>query len=588
MKMNPFTPGRVARLFLLMLLAFLSACEEDDTNLPVLPEDEVLGDPNSIYNVADANSELTTFISAVNNAGLTLALREDDGNKTVFAPSNSAFQAAGIDLNNVDPAVLQSILRYHVVADSLPASAITSGRYTTITNKNIEITANGNVVIDPNGDNATVVTADLGASNGVIHIIDKVLTPQPTLLELVQGNSNLSVLGEALGRFDDLAGAAGNEESFLTVFAPTNAAFTALLDALPEYSSLSDIPDHVLKTILEYHLVAGKALSTELAGQEVTTLQDENIVADNVLPEVNTADINASNGVAHVVSEVLIPPAAVGEVVATNSVYRFLLLDPEARFTELVTAIDNAGLRQTLLGDGTFTVFAPSNTSLAEASLGAGDLTENILLYHVLGSVVTSDMLSDGAVETLAPDENEIFVKLLPDGTPTINVETNVTDADNTTANGVVHAISSPLLPLQNVVTIASNNDNFSELVAALTRAELVDDVQNLENITVFAPDNAAFQALYQNLGVSGVDEIEVADLRNILLGHIFGASRVFSVDIQEGENTLASGGDSFTIYKEGSQVAINQLNGLDANLTGFDILGSNGIIHAIDRVLLP
>jgi len=592
MEMYPLKFNKSIIVLLLLSLGVITACEEDDENLPVLPEDQELGIPNSLYNVAENNSDLSIFLEAVNRAGLTLALREDAGEKTVFAPSNSAFQAAGIDLGSIDRQDLLNILNYHVIAGTVGSADITDGRVETLSGKLLEVSTSGGVTLDPNGDNASVVNPDITGANGVIHIIDKVLTPQPTLLEVVQGNSNLSILGQALGRFDGLVGAAGDEASFLTVFAPTNTAFENLLAALPEYSSLDDIPDHVLETILQYHIASGKALSTGLGGQTVGTLQGENIVADDVLPSVAIADVNASNGVAHVVNEVLIPPMAIGEVVATNSIYRALTLDPAARFTTLVSAIDNAGLRSTLLEAGTFTLFAPTNDALSAAGLGAGDLSEAVLLYHVLGTQVASGDITAGPVTTLATglETSEVFIRL-DNGAPLLNAAANVVEADITTENGIVHAIDFPLIPPMNIVDIASGNDSFSELVAALVKAELDDDVRSLDDITVFAPTNAAFQALYDDLGVSGLDDLTKADLEPILLHHVFDGARVFSIDLAEGENEITTMNQGFSLFKDvdgDNTTAIIDQEGPDANLTGFDILGSNGVIHVVDKVLIP
>jgi uncharacterized surface protein with fasciclin (FAS1) repeats len=183
-----------------------------------------------------------------------------------------------------------------------------------------------------------VTTADAKASNGVVHIINKVLLPQevvdalglstPNIVELAQSVPDLSSLVAALIQADaGLVGVLSGDGPF-TVFAPTNDAFAALLDQLgPDYNSLADFDTAeekaLLAKILTYHVVSGAAaLSTDLTdGMTVTTVQGEDLKinltggvkiddATDTDANVTTADAMASNGVVHIIDKVLLPQEA--------------------------------------------------------------------------------------------------------------------------------------------------------------------------------------------------------------------------------------------------------------------------------------
>jgi transforming growth factor-beta-induced protein len=160
-------------------------------------------------------------------------------------------------------------------------------------------------------NSATVALADVVGTNGVIHVIDNVLIP-PTVVGTALNNSNFSILVSAVvkaGLVDALNGTGP-----LTVFAPTNAAFQKLFTTL-KISGISDLTAEQLTPILLYHVVAGNNVSSGLASGNIKTLQGSNIsvnvgkaVVLNGTTNVAYADVQGSNGVVHVVDEVLLPP----------------------------------------------------------------------------------------------------------------------------------------------------------------------------------------------------------------------------------------------------------------------------------------
>jgi len=201
-------------------------------------------------------------------------------------------------------------------------------------------------------------------------------------------------------------------------------------------------------------------------------------------------------------------------------------------------------------------------------------------LYHVLGAKVLSSQLADGYVTTLSsgPDQTKIslgvdkqYVKL--------NGTTSVTAADIVASNGVIHVIDKVLLP-PTVVGIAINNPAFSILVEAAVKADLAGTLSGTGPFTVFAPTNAAFQTLFTELGISGIADLTKEQLTPILLYHVV-SGNIVSGQLATGNVNTLNGSLSVNV---GSSVTIN---GTTRVLLA-DVQGTNGVVHAIDQVLLP
>ncbi|WP_076498271.1 fasciclin domain-containing protein [Belliella pelovolcani] len=268
------------------------------------------------------------------------------------------------------------------------------------------------------------------------------------------------------------------------------------------------------------------------------------------------------------------------------------------QFSTLVAAVDQAGLVATLSSDGPFTVFAPTNDAFgeflsdnnlsAEQLLGDPNL-ELILTYHVVGSSVSSSEVSPGRVNTVA--DFPFFVSESPNGTLWINGSARIINTDIQASNGIIHVLDYVITPpTQNIAEIATSlaegeEPEFTQLVAALVRADLVDAFIGGfdDDLTVFAPTDAAFEALYEALDVNGVDEIELELLTNVLLYHVVPA-RAFSQDLREGA--------SLPTLLEGQNLTVDLAN-LRINESGLvpsllNVHATNGVIHVIDSVLLP
>lgn len=267
-------------------------------------------------------------------------------------------------------------------------------------------------------------------------------------------------------------------------------------------------------------------------------------------------------------------------------------------FSTLVAAVGQADLVEALSQDGPLTVFAPTNAAFAEF-LTANNLTSDqllanpdladVLTYHVVSGSVAAADVTPGPVTTL--NENQFYVSEDPAGNLWINGNAQIIQTDIAADNGIIHVLDYVITaPTQNIAEIAiaateASTPEFTQLVAALVRADLVDAVSGdaMDNLTVFAPTDAAFEALYEALGVSGVNEIPVDLLTNVLLYHVV-PSREFSQDLRQDA--------ALSTLLEGQELNVDLAN-LQINESGLvasalNIHATNGVIHAIDQVLLP
>ena len=368
-----------------------------------------------------------------------------------------------------------------------------------------------------------------------------------------------------------------------TVFAPTDSAFNNLPDGVLD--ALLNDPQGALTDVLLYHVLGAQVLSTDLTdGQTAEALNGDNITVtiDSNGVRINdafvtTADIVTDNGVVHVIDAVLIPPVTTVVDVIVNS--------PD--HDTLEAAVIAANLAETLSGDGPFTVFAPTDDAFAalpdgtiEALLGdpQGALTD-ILLYHVLGAQVLSTDLVDGQT-AMTLNGDELTVSITNDGVFINNAQ--VTVADITTDNGVVHVIDAVLIPpTTTVVDVIVNSPDHNTLETAVLAAGLETALSGDGPFTVFAPTDDAFAALPAELLNALLNDPQGL-LTNVLLYHVL-AAEVLSTDLMDGMTATTLLGADITVSINNDGVFIN-----DAQVTVADIQTDNGVVHVIDAVLIP
>ena len=498
--------NRVTMMTMLVIASLMAS--------PIVVADDTQDIPTNAQNTGVHDS----LVAALSHAGLVSALQAD-GPFTVFAPTDDAFAAAGIDLSTFDTdeenATLSDILLYHVVSGSVAASDVTDGMSAEALNgDDLSFTvSDGSVMV--NG--ATVTTADVMASNGIIHVIDMVLMPPADLADIptvAQGTGIHTSLVAAVVQAELLTTLQGDGP--FTVFAPTDDAFAAAgidLAALDTEEGKAALTD-----ILLYHVVSGAVPSSAVTdgmsaaavnGDDLSFTVGEGVMVNDA--NVVLADVPASNGVIHVIDKVLMPPADVTEE------------------------------------DGDICYNMATHTVAAGASFAECMAYAYYEDYQMNGQTFT------GCYNTVT------------------HTLTMVSQAE---------CEAYMWTPAVDIAMTASATTIHNSLVAALAQAELVATLQGDGPFTVFAPTDDAFAAAGIDLAALDTEEGKAA-LTDILLYHVVSGA-VPSSAVTDGMSAAAVNGDdlSFTV---GEGVMVN-----DANVVLADVPASNGVIHVIDKVLMP
>ena len=476
-----------ALIALLLLTAIpLSVSADETKDIPTNATET--GIHNSLV-AALAHAELVDTLSGV-------------GPFTVFAPTDQAFTDAGIDLANfnTDEAnqTLVDILTYHVVSGEVLSSALTDGMSVeTLNGDNITIGVGDNVTVN----DATVTLADVVSSNGVIHVIDKVLLPP------VDGPGDIPTIASSTGVHDVLVDAiiqAGLLDSLsdvgpYTIFAPTDQAFTDAGIDLADFSGDDGIA--ALSNVLAYHVTMGTVMSGDLSDGQLVTMLNQQQVRVGVTPggvivndaSVTQADVVASNGVIHVIDKVLMPPEIVEGEICYNSV--------------------------------THTIVPGADQATCEG-------------YMYLNNTEMDGQNYTGCYNTVTHQISEVSEAVCG-----AYIWTAAVDIATTAAATSIH----------------------TSLVAALGVAGLVDTLSGDDNYTVFAPTDDAFAAAGINLADYDTDEeiSALADilLYHVVAGEIAstdladGANAVTAANGDELIVTVAEG--TVTVGAEGATVVL-------------------------------
>ena len=281
---------------------------------PALATTAAQGGGNTIADIAVGSDRFDTLVALLQATGLDAPLAQP-GTFTVFAPTDEAFAklpASTLQFLGANPEVLTDVLEYHVAGEQLDAAAVLGSSFIdTLNGQRIDVSLQGGL---PFVDQSEIVVTDIFASNGVIHVVDDVLLPNlANVLRTAEGAGTFSTLLTAVVAAD-LAEALKADGPF-TVFAPTNDAFAALppgtLASLLDPANKDQLID-----ILLYHVVPGRVFSDQAAMIPSATTLNTDAVRFVLRPtglfvnesKVVAADVDASNGVIHVIDAVLLPP----------------------------------------------------------------------------------------------------------------------------------------------------------------------------------------------------------------------------------------------------------------------------------------
>lgn len=319
---------KLKNISLLLFAVFaLYSCTEEDTETPK-ENPQIL----NIVETAQATADLSSLVAAVIEADLAATL-SGPGPFTVLAPTNEAFatflsENGWADVTEIPDEALEQVLLNHVISGNVASTDLTSAG-SGYTNTLATGSGNNSMSIYYNTDEgvkfnnvASVLTADVSASNGTVHIVDKVIG-LPTVVTFATADPNFSILVSALTRessytyVETLSTADGTDPAPFTMFAPTNDAFVSLLEEL-DHASLGDVPTETLTSTLNTHVVAkanvqstglsdgmiiktlGGTLTANVTGG--ATLTDSKDRVSNII----AVDVQASNGVIHAIDKVVL------------------------------------------------------------------------------------------------------------------------------------------------------------------------------------------------------------------------------------------------------------------------------------------
>ncbi|MDA7577705.1 fasciclin domain-containing protein [bacterium] len=451
---------------------------------------------------------------------------------------------------------------------------------------------------------AVISLQGCGGSSSGYHEPTPEPEPEPmSIVDVAVANGSFTTLVAAL-EATGLDATLSDMDSSFTVFAPTDDAFALLGDET--IAALLDDTD-TLTDILTYHVIGAEIDSSAAISSAGSTVEMVNgdstglsLDGDNLLVNtvtVTTVDVEADNGVIHVIDAVLIPPVDKG----TPTMNIVDTAVSAGDFGTLVTALQAAGLDATLADETqSFTVFAPTDAAFAmidpdtlDLLLADTDALSDVLLQHVVSgevSSVTAYTLNGLSATTASGAEIPVAINSELD-TLTFGGAT-VTTTDIYTTNGVIHVIDMVVVadvelpsPPSSIVDVAVANGSFTTLVAALQATGLDTVLDDPEaTFTVFAPTDAAFGLLGQGAVSALLDDPDT--LKNILLYHVIQGSEV----LQDGALTVAQSDANKVEMANGAETALSLANNtLFVNKSAVslaDVMADNGVIHVVDQVI--
>lgn len=443
--------------------------------------------------------------------------------------------------------------------------------------------------------------------------------PYPTLIE-ASNEAGLTTLVTAVRAIPGLE-ASLQDQPAITVFAPTNDAFANALTTF-KARDLNDLVAKLggaqnLQTVLGFHVVPAVAFSRNLNAENIfPTLAGQSLrvrstpgsvtvtdAAGNV-SRVVKADVQIENGVVHVIDRVLLPSIQLPKPTLVEAA-------TSAGLTTLLTAVTAVpGLPNALLSAPAITVFAPTNEAFAAALavFKAKDLNElvikiggvanlqKVLGFHVVPAKAMSSSLAattsfqtlSGQTITVEKSGSNISVR------DQLGRVAQVVAADIEISNGVVHVINGMMLPNLGLPTVvqAAQSAGLTTLLDAVTAAGLGSTLLNTPQMTVFAPSNAAFTAALQAFGAANLNQLVakiggMANLQRVLGFHVVPAA-AFSFELAATNTFTTLAGQQLTVTKSGNNVSVRDARGNVASVIAADVAIANGVVHVIDKVLLP
>ncbi|XDV37062.1 hypothetical protein PO909_006745 [Leuciscus waleckii] len=502
---------------------------------------------------------------------------EGPGSFTFFAPSNEAWAALPTEIldalvSNVNIELLNA-LHYHMInrrltSDDLKHGSSFSSMYQDF-DVHIHHYSNGIVTVNC----ARLVKTDQHATNGIVHVVDKVITAiTNNVNSLIDTDDDLDTLRTAVAAAG-LTNLLENEGTY-TIFAPTNEAF----EKIPQETLTRILGDPVaLKDLLNYHILKNLHCSESIvAGTPLETLQGSvlEVGCDGAEMTINgkaivmQKDKLGTNGVVHYINELLIP----------DSAKTLLELAEGSVVTTASKLFKDAGLTDHLIGSEAVTLLAPLDDAFKGKSLAMTPDMKKLLRNHILKERFSSKSLYHGQeLETLGGLKLRVFV--FRNNLCIENACIAAHDKNGRYANMfVVDKVLAP--PMGTVMDVLKADDRFSTLVGAIQRAGLTELLNKKGTYTIFAPTNAAFSAVPPaDLNKLMRDPKELAKLLKYHIGDEF----LISGAVTSHTRMKPLAGDKLELGTRNSTMYVNRVSVVEG-----DLMATNGVVHAVDVIIKP
>ncbi|KAM7182505.1 periostin isoform 1-T1 [Macrochelys suwanniensis] len=504
---------------------------------------------------------------------------EGRGSFTFFAPSNEAWELLDQDIhsNLIDNVNIElyNALHNHMVNKRMLTKDLKNGLtlVSMYNDQQLFINHYPNGVVTVNC--ARIIHGNQIATNGVVHVIDRVLTPAGnTIQEFLEAEDDVSSLRAAAitsGVLDTLG-----KPGHYTLFAPTNEAFEKLPRGVLErimgdkVASEALIKYHILNTLQCSEAIMGGAVYETLEGSTVEVGCDGESLTVNGVKMANRKDIVTSNGVIHLIDHVLIPNSAKQVIELAG--------DQQTTFTDLLAQL---GLTSSLRPEGQYTLLAPLNGAFSDDTLRMDQrLLKLIMQNHILKVKIGLNELYNGQnVETLGGKQLRIFVYRTA-----VCIENScMVRGSKEGRNGVIHIFRQIIKPAEKSLReVLKNDKRFSVFLNLVKDADLEDVLSQPGEWTLFVPTNEAFKGLTDE-----EKEILRRDknaLRNILLYHLTKGIYIgngFEPGVTNILKTIQ--GSKLFLKTVNDTLLVNELTAKES-----DLMTTNGVIHVIDKLLYP
>ncbi|KAB1267493.1 Periostin [Camelus dromedarius] len=538
---------------------------------------------------------------------------EGKGSFTYFAPSNEAWDNLDPDIrrgleSNVNVELLNA-LHSHMVNKRMLTKDLKNGMIIPSMYNNLGLFINHypNGVVTVNC--ARIIHGNQIATNGVVHVIDRVLTQIGTSIQdFIEAEDDLSSF-RAAAITSDILEALGRDGHF-TLFAPTNEAFEKLPRGVLErimgdkVASEALMKYHILNTLQCSEAIMGGAVFETLEGNTIEIGCDGESITVNGIKMVNKKDIVTNNGVIHLIDQVLIPDSGeqqlhillpthlpsmmlqdnnddmVGMVMVYFTAKQVIELagNQQTTFTDLVAQL---GLASALRPDGEYTLLAPVNNAFSDDTLSMDQrLLKLILQNHILKVKVGLNELYNGQkLETIGGKQLRVFVYRTA-----VCIENScMVRGSKQGRNGAIHIFREIIKPAEKSLHEKLKQDKrFSIFLSLLEAADLKELLTQPGDWTLFVPTNDAFKGM-----TNEEKEILMRDknaLQNIILYHL--TPGVFiGKGFEPGVTNILKTTQGSKIYLKGvnDTLLVNELKSKES-----DIMTTNGVIHVVDKLLYP